>query len=128
MFISMTVPVYDVVGLEDFILSVNLMVTYSLFFILMIMLKFGSSKEITWCLISHASNIWCFTGQWFKVLLPEKWSSFIRDGSSQLDTLRSDEERLYSTNNTWNCTVLCCWKMWVPTSCEKYPGLCLCIS
>lgn len=43
----MTVPVYDVVGLEDFILSVNLMVTYSLFFILMIMLKFGSSKEIT---------------------------------------------------------------------------------
>jgi hypothetical protein len=65
----------------------------------------------------------CFTGQRFKILLPEKWSSFIRDGSSQLDTLRSDEERLYSTNNTWNCSVVCCWKMWVPTSCKQYPGL-----
>lgn len=68
----------------------------------------------------------CFTGQWVKVLLPEKWSGFVRDGSLELDSLRSDEERLHSIDNAWNCAVLCCWKMWVPTSSKEYPGLWVC--
>lgn len=63
------------------------------------------------------------TGQWFKILLPEEWSCYARDGSYQLDTLRSDKKGIYTSNYSWNCQILCCWKVWLPTSWSKYPGL-----